>query len=170
MTMADESGVADAGRGPQGGVSTLVFILVVVALTLVAAGAGFFGGLQILAGAEQNTRTQEDKSRVLLGGLQHMSAANVTVLPPIVTNLSGKPPVWIRLESSLVFHDEAPDDADALAATIAKDIVAYLRTVEVKQIEGAIGFQHLSEDLNDRVRVRTGGRAGELIIQGLIVE
>jgi flagellar FliL protein len=87
-----------------------------------------------------------------------------------VANLSGVPTVWIRLESSLVFRDELPNDADALSAKIAEDIVAFLRTVSAEQIEGASGFQHLSEDLNDRVRVRSGGRVQELIVQGLIVE
>ncbi len=57
-----------------------------------------------------------------------------------------------------------------LAATITEDIVAYLRTVSLAQIEGASGFQHLREDLNDRARVRSGGKVRELIIHTLIVE
>lgn len=162
--------MADAGGTPEKGVSTLVFILIAGFLTVVAAGVGFVGGLQILASVEQSTRSKGTQPQVSVEGLRQLDIANVTVLPPIVTNLAGNPPVWIRLESSLVFRDEVPSDADALAAEITKDFVAYLRTVPVEQLEGAIGFQHLSEDLNDRVRVRTGGRAQELIIQGLIVE
>ena len=57
-----------------------------------------------------------------------------------------------------------------LAAQIAEDIVAYLRTVSLAQIEGASGFQHLREDLNDRVRVRSGGKVRDLVIQSLVVE
>jgi flagellar FliL protein len=77
--------------------------------------------------------------------------------------------VWIRLEASLVF-DTIPVDAETLSARISEDIVGFLRTVSMKQIEGATGFQNLSEDLNERVRVRSNGRVRELIIQGLIVE
>jgi flagellar FliL protein len=48
--------------------------------------------------------------------------------------------------------------------------MAFLRTVPLAQIEGANGFQHLREDLNDRVRARSGGNVRELIIQSMIVE
>jgi flagellar FliL protein len=57
-----------------------------------------------------------------------------------------------------------------LAAQITEDIVAFLRTVPLTQIQGASGFQHLREDLNDRVRVRSGGKVRDLVIQALIIE
>ena len=57
-----------------------------------------------------------------------------------------------------------------LAAQITEDLVAFLRTVPLAQIQGASGFQHLREDLNDRVRVRSGGKVHELVIQALIIE
>ena len=38
------------------------------------------------------------------------------------------------------------------------------------QIEGASGFQHLREDLNERARIRSGGKVRDLVIQALIVE
>lgn len=169
MTIADDGGV-ESGRAPARQLPTLPFLLAAIALTLLAAAAGFFGGVQILASAEQTVRSKADDAPGLLGEMQHMRGAKVKVLAPIATNLSGGSNVWIRLESSLVFRDDIPADAEALAARIAEDIVAFLRTVSVKQIEGASGFQHLCEDLNDRVRVRSNGRVQELIIQGLIVE
>jgi flagellar FliL protein len=42
--------------------------------------------------------------------------------------------------------------------------------LSIDQIEGPSGFQHLREDLNDRVRVRSEGKVLELIIQSLILE
>ena len=39
-----------------------------------------------------------------------------------------------------------------------------------RQIEGANGFQNLREDLNERARVRSGGRVREVVIQSLVVE
>ena len=48
--------------------------------------------------------------------------------------------------------------SNALAAAIAEDIVAYLRTVPLAQLEGPSGFLHLREDLNDRARIRSGGK------------
>ncbi|MCK9911084.1 flagellar basal body-associated FliL family protein, partial [Microbacteriaceae bacterium K1510] len=96
-----------------------------------------------------------------------MESAKLRPLAPIVTNLADSKTVWIRLEASLVFQ-EIPEDADGLSARITEDIVGYLRTVSVKQIEGAAGFQYLSEDLNERARARSDGLVQEIIIQGLI--
>ena len=65
---------------------------------------------------------------------------------------------------------DAAKEENMLAGRISEDIVAFLRTVPLAQIEGANGFQHLREDLNDRARIRSEGRVREVIIQSLIVE
>jgi flagellar FliL protein len=166
---AEEEADAEAGPAPARPMSTTFFLAILAALTLAAGGAGFFGGLQILATAEQALRSGGSEAAGPAGG-GSAESANLKVLTPIVTNLAGSPPVWIRLEGTLLFRDEIPPDADALATRITEDIVAFLRTTSVDRIEGATGFQHLSEDLNDRVRVRSEGRVRELIIQGLIIE
>ena len=155
---------------PPAPMSLLTFLLIAGALTLLALGAGYFGGLQVLSSAERALSSKKDAAAEQVAGLPSIKPGNVKALAPIVTNLAGSPPVWIRLEASLVFQGEVPKNADALGARVAEDILAFLRTVSVKQIEGAIGFQHLSEDLNDRVRVRGGGEVQELVIQGLIIE
>jgi flagellar protein FliL len=170
MTIAaEEDGAAEAVPAPPRPMSTMFFIAIVGALTLAAAGAGFFGGLQILATAEKALRAGGSEAAGAIG-VESAESANLKVLTPIVTNLAGSPPVWIRLEGTLLFHDEMPADADALSARVTEDIIGFLRTTSLDQIEGATGFQHLSEDLNDRVRVRSDGRVRELIIQGLIIE
>jgi flagellar FliL protein len=171
MAMADDEERGESGWGSAGqGMSTITFILVLAALTLVAAALGFFGGLQVLSSAEHALHVKSAAAQAEGGIAADIDAANLKVLAPVVTNLSDGRDVWIRLESSLLFRDAVPEDADALATRIGEDLVAFLRTVSVKQIEGASGFQHLCEDLNDRVRVRSKGRVQELIIQGLIVE
>jgi flagellar FliL protein len=48
--------------------------------------------------------------------------------------------------------------------------VAYLRTVPLAQIEGPSGFLHLREDLNERARIRSGGKVKELVVQSLMLE
>jgi flagellar FliL protein len=158
----------DAGKnGMAAGMSTATFLIVVTGLTVLAAGAGFFGGLQILSNAGVGAHSASTQAAP--AAAQGSGQINVKVMAPIVTNLAGSR-AWIRIESSLVFAKEVPEDAEALSARIAEDIVAYLRTLTVEQIEGASGFQYLSDDLNDRVRVRSNGRVRELVIQGLIIE
>lgn len=75
----------------------------------------------------------------------------------------------MRLEASLVF-DGNDKDANGLAASIAEDFIAFLRTVSLSQVQGASGFQHLREDLNDRARIRSGGKVHDLVIHTLIFE
>ena len=104
-------------------------------------------------------------------GGRYPGGASLKPLAPIVTNLASPERTWIRLEA-LDRHRTAsrPRTTSALSAQIAEDIVAFLRTVSLAQIEGASGFQHLREDLNDRVRVRSGGKVRDLVVQSLVVE
>ena len=86
-----------------------------------------------------------------------------------MTNIASPERTWIRLEASIVLDGEAAD-AKGLAATITEDTVAYLRTLSLPLIEGSSGLLHLREDLNDRARIRSGGKVRDLIIHTLIVE
>ncbi len=61
-------------------------------------------------------------------------------------------------------------DPNALLGEITEDIIAYLRTVPMSDLEGPSGFLHLREDLNDRVRIRSGGKVREVVIQTLVLE
>ena len=91
-------------------------------------------------------------------------------LPPIVTNIALPEDVWIRLETSLVFDAEKLNEPDIAIKEISSDILAYLRTLSLPQVQGARGLRHLREDLNERVAIRTEGKAKELLIQGMVVQ
>jgi flagellar FliL protein len=98
------------------------------------------------------------------------AGASLKVLAPVTTNLAGQKSTWIRLETAIVLEGEPPADVEMLGSKITDDILAFLRTVPLAQIEGASGYQNLREDLNDLVRVRSGGKVRELVVQTLIVE
>jgi len=91
-------------------------------------------------------------------------------LPPVVTNLGSPQDVWIRLEGSMVFDPKTLPHPEALAAEIGTDILAYLRTVSLKQIEGPIGLEAIREDLNDRAAIRSRGAVREFVIRTLVVQ
>ncbi len=57
-----------------------------------------------------------------------------------------------------------------MAGEITGDVLAFLRTLTLSQIEGASGLRQLREDLNERVAIRSSGRVRELIIQTLVVQ
>lgn len=94
--------------------------------------------------------------------------ANGTVLlEPLTTNLAYPSDSWIRLEVALVFNG-APDAP--MAETIHQDIMAYLKTVSLQQIQGPRGFQYLKEDLQERVDVRSQGRVSKVLFRTFVIE
>ena len=154
--------------------SPFAFIAVMLILTALGVGFGGLMGLQLLGKMEGasagkvDARPGQNPGQAAKG--RFPAGANVRSLPPIVTNLGGPGRTWIRLEASLIVDGDQTAEANVLAAQITEDIVAYLRTVSLVHIQGPSGFQHLREDLNDRVRVRSGGKVRDLVIQSLIIE
>jgi flagellar protein FliL len=71
------------------------------------------------------------------------------------------------MELTLVF-DGAADSS--LARDIHQDFFAYMRTVKLRQIETASGFQHLKADLRERARIRSGGRATDILVTTFLYE
>ena len=91
-------------------------------------------------------------------------------LAPVVTNLAGPPDVWIRLEGGVVIDAAAAKQADVLMTQISGDILAFLRTVSLTQLQGANGLAFLREDLNERARQRSGGAVREIILHTLVAQ
>ena len=91
-------------------------------------------------------------------------------LPPIVTNLGAPQDTWIRLEGSIVFDPRLMPHPEKAAAELGDDILAYLRTLTLKQLEGPIGLENLRQDLSERAATRTGGVARQFVIRTLVVQ
>ena len=91
-------------------------------------------------------------------------------LAPIVTNLANSGDVWVRFEGGILLEAAAAKQGEALAAQIGTDILAYLRTLSIAQLQGVNGLAFLREDLNERVRQRSQGKAREIVIQTLVVQ
>jgi len=91
-------------------------------------------------------------------------------LPPIVTNLGAPQDTWIRLEGSIVYDPKAMPHPQAEAAKLGEDILAYLRTVSLKELEGPVGLENLRQDLNERATTRMGGKIREFVIRTLVVQ
>lgn len=91
-------------------------------------------------------------------------------LPPIVTNLGSPQDTWIRLEGSIVFDPRTLPHPEAVAAKIGDDVLAYLRTVSLRQLEGPIGLEDIRQDLNERAATRSGGKVRAFVIRTLVVQ
>ena len=98
------------------------------------------------------------------------STANLIDLPPIVTNLAAPADTWVRVEASIVFDAKTTPHPEIIAAEIATDELAYLRTIGLAQLEGPIGLENIRQDLADRAVARSGGKVSELILRTLVVQ
>lgn len=164
------AGAATVEKGGGGQLSFMTFIALMVMLTLIAVAAGGYLGLQFYASIEKVAASKIAKDKETGVKAQYTAPASIVPLPAVVASLTGEPKAWLRMESSVLFEGDAPADAPLLASKIAADLVAFLRTLTLAQVEGASAFQHLRDDLTERIRVRGGDKARELIIQSLIVE
>ncbi|HEV7252935.1 MAG TPA: flagellar basal body-associated FliL family protein [Mesorhizobium sp.] len=159
---------------PKKGPSLVVQGGVLLMLTLLAAGMGWF------AGGRLGPSTPPAQAALAAGdahgeaegahGEEHAAApGHPTIIPlaPINTNLAAPDDVWVRMDLSLEFR-EAPEPG--LADSIHQDILAFIRTVKLHQVEGASGFMHLRADLDERAKIRSGGKASRVLIRTLLFE
>lgn len=164
MTIAAETETTK--KGPPLILQLAVFLL----LTATAVGGGWMTG-QILngenakapSGQQRNAEQHKDE------GSAEAAAEKLRIFPlaTITTNLADPQDIWIRLELALAFHDK-PDPE--IAELVHQDLLAYLRTVKARQIDGASGFQHLRSDLDERAHIRSGGRVKQVLIRTMLFE
>lgn len=160
------------------GPSLVVQIIVLLVLTGIAAGVGLFAGNTMTGG------TTEEHAAAPAGAGGHGEAAKgkaedpvdpkeadakrgVIALAPVTTNLAAPADTWIRLELAAVFEGE-PDLPTVDA--VHQDVLAFLRTVKLHQVEGPSGFQHLKEDLDERAAMRSEGKIKSLLVRALLIE
>jgi flagellar FliL protein len=99
-----------------------------------------------------------------------VETSTIVDLPPIVTNLGSPQDTWIRLEGSIIFDPKTLSHPEAVAGQIGDDVLAYLRTVSLHQLEGPIGLENIRQDLNERAVTRSGGKVRTFIIRTLVVQ
>lgn len=158
---------AEAQSGPKRG-SAKSTLLAAMLVTVLAVGAG-----ALLATLNLQSPAPSAEERGLAAGAAAgcpMAASNLVDLPPVVTNLGAPTDTWVRLEASIVFDRKRVLQPEVMAAEIAADELAYLRTVSLGQISGPTGLANVRQDLTDRAVVRSGGRVIELVLKTLVVQ
>lgn len=174
-TQAEAPGDAPVKKGP----SLVVQIVVLLVMSLLAAGAGYFSGgmLKGESASAAEEAAQDDgghgggKKEAKGGEPEDPAAADlkrgVYALAPIMTNLAAPTDTWMRIEAAAVF--EGPPDP-TVADQVHQDLLAYLRTVKLHQVEGPSGFLHMKDDLNERAAIRSGGKVKAILIRTMVFE
>ena len=170
--------MADEEEGGKKKPSLVITIAAIAVLTLLAAGGGWFVG-NMLAPPPAEKPVEEAKAAPAVGEhgaagekgqeLAHISteANGIVLLDPITSNLAYPSDNRVRLEVALMFKG-APDVK--LAEEIHQDIMAYMRTVSLQQVQGPRGFQYLREDLEERVDLRSEGRVTNVMFRTFVIE
>jgi flagellar protein FliL len=168
MAAASPASRAEASAGSGSSFGQLIVAMLVVTILGGAVGAIF---APKAPSAPQGQASKEALAAAASGqGGGGVQTSIMIDLPPIVTNLGAPQDLWVRLETSMIFDPVAVAHPDALAAEIANDLLAYLRTVSVSQIQGPIGMQNLRQDINERAAIRSGGAVKELVIRTLVIQ
>jgi flagellar FliL protein len=140
-------------------------------LTLLALLAGGGLGLHLSSSLEEviteRAKEQEDKTQT---EIKYSGDKVLTRLDPIIANLAAPSDTWIRVETAIVFDNGKLANPAITTAEISQDIVAYLRTLTLSQLQGPMAFQHLREDLNERVSLRTSGAVEELVVETMVIQ
>jgi flagellar protein FliL len=174
----------------SGLVMTIVIILV---LTLLAGGGGWVVGGMLApgmtpaapvkttgTGAVEQPAAKEAGAEAAASGGAHGAEAEGEGIPKISTEANGVVQLeaitsnlyypaenLVRLEVALLF--KGPPDV-AMAEDIHQDIMAYLRTVSLQEIEGPRGFQYLKDDIQERVDLRSQGRVSKVMFRTFVIE
>jgi flagellar protein FliL len=137
--------------------------LAIVVVLAACAGAAFEASR---AGAPPGA----DKPAQSLAAAPPAQPSTIVDLPPIVTNLGAPQDTWVRLEGSIIFDPRTLPHPEAVAGQIGDHILAYLRTVSLRQLEGPIGLENIRQDLNERAAIRSDGKVRAFVIRTLVVQ
>lgn len=159
--------------------SLVMTIAAIAVLTLLAGGGGWVVGNMLAPPPAEKPAEEVAKAepadghgggeKADAGEIPHISteANGVVLLDPITSNLAYPSDNRVRLEVALMFKG-APDVV--LAEEIHQDIMAYMRTVSLQQMQGPRGFQYLREDLQERVDLRSEGRVTNVMFRTFVIE
>lgn len=188
--MADDA----SGRKTAGLATTAVVVLL---LSLMGAGVGFALGIFLQPGTEADAPAPQAEAPAKSKDVpQHESAAaegeeakpespepepagdedvaeidlKIIPIPPVLTTLAEPQGKWVRLEGSILAKPGGEQTPELLAERAGEQILAYLRTVRLEQIQGPSGLLALRDDLNETVKTLSGGQVQSLLIHGLLVE
>lgn len=156
---------------PKKGPSLVVQLAMLVVLTGAAIGMGWVSGGYLKQGdkpapvpaAPENAGTTEKPAE----SGKAVSGPTVVQLAPITTNLASPSEIWIRLEASVLYDTPQPPE---MTEQIHQDLLAFVRTLKMHQIEGASGYQHLKADLDERAALRSGGHVKQVLIRTMLLE
>ena len=91
-------------------------------------------------------------------------------IPPVIASIGQGKQAWIRMELKAISREPEIKDESVLMLKISQDILSYIRTLNIGDIQSANGFYLLRSNLEEIARIRSKGAVSGIAIQGFIVE
>ena len=167
--MANNESLVSPAKLEKNSTTGLIIGLVISTILAVGAGSGIALQLGTLVSAPSSPR-KEGKSKPETVTQNYTGKHTVRTLHPIVTNFAAPQNTWVRLEAAIIFNDEDDGSFEVVTTQIAQDTLAYLRTLNLMDVEGASGLAYLRDDLTERAITRSEGKVSEFVIVSLVVE
>ncbi|RUW43545.1 flagellar basal body-associated FliL family protein [Mesorhizobium sp. M00.F.Ca.ET.151.01.1.1] len=156
---------------PRKGPSLAIQGAMLLVVTAAAIGMGWMSGgyLKGVGAPSSVPVAPENEGKVAQPAATQQPGTGPTLvtLAPITTNIASPADTWIRMEVSVVYDAPQPP---AMAEDIQQDLLAFVRTLKMHQIEGASGYQHLKADLDERASIRSQGHVKQVLIRTLLLE
>lgn len=163
--------------------SLMAFIGVMLVLSLVAVGAGWFLTQQLQRSdtstpqtdvaykneKEENTAKSEEEASEE-GESEEKPKPEAIILDPIIVALQKNENVFMRIELAIIPKEDAEISNQEMRLRIGSDVAAIMQTMTLQQISGPTGHLHFREDLLDRVRLVTSGQVKDVLIMSMVAE
>lgn len=164
--------------------SPMGFVISLVLLSLAAVGLGWFVAQQLgstVMMADTSTETpkiatsekkegESDKENEEGEGSEVMAKPDAILLDPIIIALQKSKNAFMRIELAIIPENDSDIDNQETRLRIGSDIAAFAQTLTLEQISGPSGYMHFREDILDRVRLITNGKAKDVLIMSLVAE
>ena len=179
MAAVAKDAAAAAAPAPKSGPSLVVQLGALIAMTFAAAGMGWVSG-GFLTGGKSGTEAaghapaagghgSKSEGHGEASGHGGEAPASDTVIPlaAVTTSIASPSDMWVRMELSIVLDEPQGEE---LPGIIQQDLLSYIRTVKMHEIEGPSGFRHLKENLEERAAIRSDGHVKQVLIRTLLFE
>ncbi len=84
-----------------------------------------------------------------------------------MTNILAPKDIWIRIELAIVVDQPIEE---ILRQEIHQDLLTYIRTLQLSELEGPSAFLDFKANLLDRARIRSDGKVKNVFIKTLLYE
>lgn len=182
MPDKDEKQEKKGGNGAAGFLVALCVVVIVGAGVGAAFGSTFLVKLTVEHAAiglrapvksdmqkagPRSTNSAVDKGKKLNGDALD---GQLLALEPMLVNVAEPSRKWLRLEGAILFSTPPKNEKAMVLAQISHDLVAFLRSTSVSQIQSSSGLEFLLEDMSELVRLRTKGDARRFVLKSLVIE